>query len=199
MILVIYDMPKDQDYKEKIMGYNNHSSLLQLFNSRRTPEMRAEWDDGKLFEHVILRAFQLESAEVTYPYGVYFHKEQIEQIDGAMRIGDLYMLVECKDYTDEKIKIEPLAKFRNQLLRRHASVFGMFFSNTNYTAPTEDLVKFMSPQMIILWTGDEIEYCLRKECFIDAFKLKYKMAVEQCEYNFKCDVVSIREEVNDEQ
>jgi len=44
------------------------------------------WDSGKAFEYLVLRAFQLDGAEVTWPYEVsLFGEEVIEQIDGAVR------------------------------------------------------------------------------------------------------------------
>ena len=61
----------------------------------------------------------------------------IEQIDGAVHVDELHALVECKDYGKSNIKVEPLAKMRNQLARRRASVFGMFFSATDYTTPAQ--------------------------------------------------------------
>ena len=138
-------------------------------------------------EYTILRAFELEKeGYVTYPYSVYdrITRLELEQIDGAVHVDGLYALVECKDYTDIKIDIEPLAKMRNQLARRHSSIFGMFFSSTDLTVPAQMLVRFMAPQLIILWSKDDICYCMENECFVSCMKEKYRMAVEQCEYDF---------------
>ena len=89
-----------------------------------------------------------------------------------------------KDYRDMNINIEPLAKLRNQLARRHSAIFGMFFSMTDYTAPAQMLIQFMAPQLIILWTREDLDYCFHHEiCFTKAMLLKYKMAIEKCEYN----------------
>lgn len=190
-------MATEHEYINKIKGYQDYDSLLTLWNQKREDKIDPnEWASGKLFEYIILRAFELEGAEVTYPYFVYYHEEIVEQIDGAIRIGNQVMLVECKDYSDNrKINIDPLAKLRNQLLRRHASVFGMFFSASGYTEPVEDLVKFMGPQMIILWTMEDIDYCMENHCFVNCFYAKYKYAVEQCEYNFKFGAFEMMEEL----
>lgn len=145
------------------------------------------WAKGKLLEHVVLRAFELEIPDsVTYPFS---NREEsnkkiieVEQIDGAIHVDGFHALIECKDFTKNKINVEPLAKLRNQLARRHSAVFGIFFTSTDCTDSAEYLVKFMAPQLIILWYLEDIEYCLLHECFIDCMKYKYKMAVEKCEY-----------------
>lgn len=189
-------MPTDSEYKDKIKSYKDHQSLLKLWKQKKQGAIDSlEWADGRLFEYIILRAFEIEGADVTYPYKVYFHEELVEQIDGAIRIDDHYILVESKDYTKDKINIDPLAKLRNQLLRRHASVMGMFFSASGYTEPIEDLVKFMSPQMILLWNIDDIDYCMEHKKFVECFYEKYKYAVEQCEYNYRYGVAERMKEV----
>jgi len=71
---------------------------------------------------------------------------------------------------------------RNQLARRHASVFGMFFSAIELTTPAQIQVKFMAPQLIIIWMKEDIDYCVRNKSFISCMKEKYRQAVENCEY-----------------
>lgn len=149
------------------------------------------WKKGKVLEYVALRAFEIEREGcVTYPYDVYYtvcsgyENKPIEQIDGAVHVDELYALVECKDYVDDKINVEPLAKLRNQLARRHSNLFGIFFSATDLTPPAEILVGHMAPQLIILWSKEDIEFCLYNGCFIPCLKIKYKMAVEACVYNY---------------
>ena len=106
----------------------------------------------------------------------------MEQIDGAISYGGLYSLVEFKDYSDKKIALEPLAKMRNLLERRHGNVFGMFFSSTDYTIPAIAQAQFMAPRIIILWTFKDMNYCIRNRSFIKCMKWKYARAIEQCEY-----------------
>lgn len=179
-------MSKESEYKDAIKSYDNHDALLRLWKQKKKGEIDGtKWPEGKLFEYIMLRAFELEGAEITYPYTVNFHEDVVEQIDGAIKIDSHYILVECKDYSKEKINIDPIAKLRNQLLRRHSSVFGMFFSASGYTDPVEDLIKFMAPQMIILWNIDDIDYCMEYGKFVDCFYWKYKYAVERCEYNIR--------------
>jgi len=99
-------------------------------------------------------------------------------------VDEMHALVECKDYGEEKINIDPLAKLRNQLARRHSNAFGMFFSATEFTEPAEILVGHMAPQLIILWSKEDIEFCLLNGCFIPCMKEKYKQGLEICEYNY---------------
>lgn len=182
---------KANRYERAILQKKDSLSLLKLWEEHAEKEFDIEfWKKGKLLEYLVLRAFELEREGcVTYPFEVDApvlteNKKPIEQIDGAIHVDGLYALVECKDYSSRKISIEPLAKMRNQLARRHSSVFGMFFSATEYTAPAEILVGYMAPQLIILWTKDDIECCLKNACFIQCMKEKYRRAVENCEYNY---------------
>lgn len=183
-------MEKAEEYELEIRKMDRFT-LYQLWKDHTEKKFdESFWKKGKVLEYVVLRAFELEKDGcVTYPYDVYASKDAeynkpIEQIDGAVHVDELYALIECKDYTGEKINIEPLAKMRNQLARRHSSIFGVFFSATEYTSPAEILVGYMAPQLIILWTKQDIEFCLKNGCFISCMKEKYKKAVENCEYNY---------------
>ena len=69
------------------------------------------------------------------------------------------------------------------LARRHGNVFGMFFSSTPFTTPAQIQVQFMAPQIIILWGFEDMDYCMRNECFIDCMEWKYQQAIERCEYH----------------
>ena len=76
-----------------------------------------EWVAGRAFEHLVLRMVQLDGAEVTWPFSVKLYEEEVEQIDGAVYWNGMACLVECKDQ-NALIAFEPVAKLRNQLLRR---------------------------------------------------------------------------------
>lgn len=165
--------------------------LIRLWKDHSKDEFDDSfWKKGKVLEYVALRAFEIERKGcVTYPYEVYYmacegYEKPIEQIDGAVHVDDLYALVECKDYEDDNINVEPLAKLRNQLTRRHSNLFGIFFSATDFTTPAEILVGHMAPQLIILWSKEDFEFCLKNGCFIPCLKTKYKVAVEACVYNY---------------
>ncbi|MDE5872223.1 MAG: restriction endonuclease, partial [Muribaculaceae bacterium] len=121
---------------------------------------------------------------VRYPnFGENGSRQVLEQIDGVICCNRLYAIVEFKDYTSDSISVEPLAKMRNMLARRHGNVFGMFFSSTPFTTPAQIQVQFMAPQIIILWGFEDMDYCMRNECFIDCMEWKYQQAIERCEYN----------------
>ncbi|BAU13917.1 hypothetical protein LEP3755_44600 [Leptolyngbya sp. NIES-3755] len=101
------------EYEQRITqyGWDELSTLWNQIRSGDTPD----WDSGKAMEYLILRAFQLEEAEVVYPYSVVIEEEELEQIDSAIYSDGLACLVECKDLA-QRVNIEPLAKMRNQLL-----------------------------------------------------------------------------------
>jgi hypothetical protein len=69
-----------------------------------------EWAPGKALEHLILRAFQLDGANVSWPYRVALQGQEIEQIDGAVFCEGISCLIECKD-TASPVNIEPIASF----------------------------------------------------------------------------------------
>jgi hypothetical protein len=137
------------------------------------------WDAGKAFEYLVLRAFQLDGADVRYSYSVKLFGEEIEQVDGVVYVAGLACLIESKDFADKvNVDITPIAKLRNQLLRRPASTIGLVFSRTGFTDPARHLSYFSLPQTILLWTGDEIKYALEQEEICELLVLKYRGCVE---------------------
>ncbi|WP_019500140.1 restriction endonuclease [Pseudanabaena sp. PCC 6802] len=166
-----------EEYKIRIKGYQ-WSDLLELWHqilSRKTPD----WDTGKALEYFILRAFELEGAEVVYPYSIYQGGEQIEQIDGVIYISGLACIVECKDYAPSApISIEPIAKLRNQILRRPTGVMGSIFSTSGFTDSAITLAQFMLPQAILLWEGDDINYAVQSKLLCQSFLQKYRYCIE---------------------
>lgn len=156
----------------------NHKGLLRLWTqikNRRTPG----WPDGKAFEYLILRAFEIEGAEVRYAFPVRDSNIGInEELDGVVYLKDLTAIIECKDVGSPK-NFEPIAKLRSQLARRPSCTVGMVFSRSGYTDPAIKLAYFLSPQTILMWEGEEIELALRREKMIAAAKLKNRTAVER--------------------
>jgi hypothetical protein len=183
-------MTKAERYQAQIQACNKRQLRTLWHKKQRGTLDTAFWKKGKFLEYAILRAFELDGAKVTYPYSVKENGKVVEQIDGAIRIGDLYALVECKD-SDETAAIDtaPIAKLRGILAKRHASVFGMMFSMSNYTDAAEINIKHIHPSMIILWGRGEIEHCMENGCIMDFFVQKYKSAVERCEYNDPCGLI----------
>ncbi len=170
-------MPNRQEYEAMIQRLDWHGlrALWELIKNGNTPG----WDGGKAFEYLVLQAFHLDDAVVRWPYGVslYGQTEIVEEIDGSIRVGGLYSLVESKD-EDGNIAIAPIAKLRNQLLRRPAGTFGMVFSSHGFTEPAIQLAHFALPQSILLWTGDQVEYALGHENICELCEMKYRMCVD---------------------
>ncbi|MFN9817569.1 MAG: ParA family protein, partial [Pseudanabaena sp.] len=54
---------------------------------------------------------------------------------GGVGKTTLTVNVESKDFADKKVDIAPIAKLRNQLLRRPTATVGLVFSRTGFTDP----------------------------------------------------------------
>jgi hypothetical protein len=103
------------------------------------------WEPGKAFEYLVLRAFQLDGAVVTWPYRVSLFDQEVEQIDGAVHCASLPCLVESKDLA-VNVSFEPIAKLRSQLLRRPSGVLGLMFSSKGFTVPARLLAQLALPR-----------------------------------------------------
>jgi len=162
-------------YEEKISRYrwNRLLSLWASIKKENTPG----WEPGKAFEYLVLRAFELEGAEVRWPYTVIIGEDDVEQIDGAVYSDGLSCLVECKDSV-KRTNVEPIAKLRNQLLRRPGTALGIVFSRSGFTDSAATLARFTAPQTIILWDGAEVAYALQKKCMRRALVAKYRYCIE---------------------
>jgi Restriction endonuclease len=159
----------------QLLQWEDLRSLWEKIEQRNTPG----WDAEKAFEYLVLRAFQLNGAEVRYSYGVQLFGEEVEQVDGAVYCSGLSCLVESKDFADTvNVDIAPIAKLRNQLLRRPASTIGLVFSRTGFTDPARHLSYFSLPQTILLWNGDEIKYALEQESICELLVFKYRKCIE---------------------
>jgi hypothetical protein len=156
-------------------GWNDLRNLWERIAARQTGP---EWDRGKAFEYLVLRAFQLDQAEVRWPYSVTLGGKVVEQIDGAVHVKGLSFLVESKDYDTEPVDIEPIAKLRNQIGRRPLGTLGVIFSRTDFTDPARLLLQYTSPQSILLWSGPELKYALDRERIGGLLVLKHRHCVE---------------------
>ncbi|KRB42044.1 restriction endonuclease [Phenylobacterium sp. Root700] len=145
------------DYVKKVrrLNWDGLEALWTKIQERNTKG----WAAGKAFEHLILRAFELSDVDVTWPYDVKLADQIVEQIDGMVQRDGLAALIEAKDY-DANLNVEPLAKLRNQLLRRPSGVVGCAFSSKGFTDPAKTLAQYMSPQAILLWQQPEIGHLL---------------------------------------
>lgn len=148
-------------------------SLWEAIKRRDTPD----WNAGKALEYLILRAFQLEDAEVRYPFNVYVSGTQLEQIDGVVYSDALSCMIECKD-SDKAENIEPISKLRNQLARRPPQTIGLVFSRSGFTDAAITLAQYVSLQTILLWNGDEIEFALQHRVMRMGLLAKFRACVE---------------------
>lgn len=182
-------MARAHDYEERIqrIDLNGLRALWDQIVTGDTPE----WPDGKAFEYLTLRAFQLHGADVRWPFSVKINKEVVEQLDGTIYAGGLSCLVECKDSAEPK-NIEVISKLRNQLLRRHGAAIGLVFSRNGYTGPALTLAQFVAPQTILLWNGEEIAYCLEKGTIVEALIRKYRRHIEQgiADYDIRTEEIA---------
>jgi hypothetical protein len=137
-----------------------------------------QWPPGKAFEHIVLRAFEIErTARVIWPFTVPLQGKVIEQIDGAVYVEGLPCLIETKDY-DDPLNIEPIAKLRNQLMRRPSGTMGLVFTMSNFTDPAKSLTRLMNPLSILLWDYHELRYGIENQVMCRGLVTKFMYAVE---------------------
>jgi hypothetical protein len=67
---------------------------------------------------------------------------------------------------------------RNQLLRRPAGTVGLLFSSKGFTDPAIQLAHFTLPQAVLLWSGEEIEYCLDQKKIVEFCERKFRGCVD---------------------
>ena len=90
-------MPTSTEYEAAIRNLK-WPGLQRLWADITSGTVDPWWPKGKDFEYLIVRMFELDKAQVTWPYPVYlFGGKAKEQIDGAVRFGGLHWLVESKD------------------------------------------------------------------------------------------------------
>lgn len=142
------------------------------------------WPPGRALEHLVIRAFELDGAVVKRPFTVELDGAPIEEIDGAVYSGGLHCLVECKDWR-EPLRVDALAKLRNQLLRRPAGTVGLMFSSSGYRESAITLARFSGQQPMLLWYPPEITEMLEAQNPCALLLLKYRVCVEEGkpEYN----------------
>lgn len=156
-----------------------HNKTSAPSSKKPVPQLTSPWAEGKLFEYMLIRAFQLEGAEVRWPYSVTLKAISgvAEQLDGAIYINDRVFLVESKDYGDS-VPIEALAKLRYRLERRPPSVMGIVFSASGFSLPTEAFAQFSSPLNVLLWNGSDIDAALPHHLMTAGLTEKYLHACE---------------------
>lgn len=117
-------MPTSEEYQAEIRRLK-WPGIKALWGHVIAGKVDKWWEEGKAFEYLVVRMFELDMADVTWPYTVHlFDGTANEQIDGVARFGGLHWVIESKD-ENENIAIDPIAKLRNQLLRRPWGTVGL--------------------------------------------------------------------------
>src|SRR5262249_21780538 len=101
----------------------------------------------------------------------------VEQIDGFIHIGRFSCIVESK-HTATPVAIAPIAKMRNQLLRRHSGAIGLVFSYAGFTDAAVIMSRYIDPQAILLCTGLEMARANADRKIVDYMEFKYRICVE---------------------
>ena len=169
-------MPTDAEYESMIQQFDNWKKLRAFWRRIQQGDTPG-WAAGKPFEYLVLQAFNLDGGAVRWPYPVEIENEVVEQIDGFVHIGRFSCVVESK-HTEKAVAIAPLAKMRNQLLRRHSGAIGLVFSFSGFTTAAVILARYIAPQAILLWTGLEIEQALDDNKILVHLEYKYRRCVE---------------------
>lgn len=172
---------KEMEARVRTLNWTDLLALYEGVEAGDTPG----WPRGRAFEYLVLRCFELDGARVTYPFRVTEQGETLEEIDGAFQIDGRAYLVETKD-REAGVQIAPIAKLRNQLLRRPAGVVGIVFARSGFTAPARTLASYCAPQAVLLWEGAELKWLLeravetgRSGIFIGALDRKVSAYVER--------------------
>jgi hypothetical protein len=169
-------MPTDAEYEAMIRHYDDWDKLRTLWEAVRSRDTPG-WAAGKAFEYLVLQAFHLDGGVVRWPYSVEIENEVVEQIDGFVHIGRFSCIVESK-HTATPVAIAPIAKMRNQLLRRHSGAIGLVFSYAGFTEAAVILTRYIAPQAILLWTGSEMDRVIADKKISDYLEFKYRICVE---------------------
>ena len=178
-------MPTEEENANRIRKFARNR-LLKLW-AQITARDAQDWGSGKALEYLVLRAFQVEGAAVTWPFDVKAEGKTIEQIDGVIFSDSISSLVECKDYAIP-VNFEPIAKLKQQLSRRPPGTIGCCFAKNGFTQEALILTERSTPQNVLLWHGDEIEFALRTKCFRRGLIRKYRMCVEKALPDFKINL-----------
>lgn len=177
-------MTTNTDYETKIASHQ-HDELLTLWEKVKAGATQTEgWDAGRAFEYLVVRAFEVEGAQVRYPYSIRENGLEIEQIDGVVYVESLACLLECKD-RGKNVNYDAIAKLSEQLERRPVSVVGAVLSTSDFTdAALKNLRTRTSLRPIFLWYADEIEVALRRQWMRRGLLAKYRYYVETTEPHY---------------
>ena len=173
-------MATEQEYEEAIAAYDA-AQLVQLWEEVQHQQEDAFWEDGKAFEYLIIRAFEIEGAHVRWPYSVRFGAHVVEQIDGVVHFEHFSCIVEAKSrgLPHDPINGDAIGKLHYILARRPSVTLGSVFTRTTFTQPAVMMAIMTAPQRVLLWNGMEIDYCLRYGGMLLTLREKFRFLVEE--------------------
>lgn len=135
------------------------------------------WPPGRALEYLVLRAFQLEGAKVTWPYEVRHRDVLLEQVDGAVYCDGLTCLIETKAYA-QPLDYLPVSRMKARLLRRPRTVLGAVFTLEGFTEAFVLLAETLPPPDVLLWSGKDIAWALRRRAMRTGLRRKHRYAIE---------------------
>lgn len=172
----VTDEGRGGEYQRRVLALG-HEGLLELWQGLRAGVSPPEWPAGVLLEYLLLRAFQLEGAEVTWPYRVYQARVLLEQIDGIIYFDGVSCLVESKDVT-RTVDALAIVKLKSQLLRRPRTTIGAVFNTGTFSPTALSLLRMLPPPDVLLWEGEEIDFALQGQRLLEGMRRKLRHAVE---------------------
>ncbi len=170
------DEDRSGEYQRRVLALE-HEDLVKLWSGLRVGVTPADWPPGVLLEYLLLRAFQLEGAEVIWPYRVYLEGVLVEQIDGVLYFDGLSCLVEFKDVT-RPVDSVAIVKLKSQLQRRPRTTIGALFNTGKFSEAAFMLLRMLPPPDVLLWSGTEIDQALRGRHLLEGMRKKLRYAVE---------------------
>ena len=133
------------------------------------------------FEYLIIRAFELEGAEVSYPFMAqpFSDSRILEEIDGAIYLPGISAIVESKCFDQRKVNADQIGQLRNKLINRPSYGIGCFFARTGYQENAIKQAQLASPQCILLWDGEEIKKAFITQTLIEVLQQKNRTYFEE--------------------
>ncbi|MFP2905690.1 restriction endonuclease [Pyxidicoccus sp. 3LFB2] len=164
-------------YREQVLALDR-AGVYRMWQVVHAGDNLVGWPPGKALEYLILREFQLEGAEVTWPYEVRRNGLLLEQVDGAVYFDGLSCLVEAKDWRTP-VDFSVVAKMKTQLLRRPAMTLGAVFLSGTFSDAATSLAQLLPPPNVQLWNGDDLAWAMERGALREGLKRKLRHAIEQ--------------------
>jgi hypothetical protein len=168
---------RSADYRERVLALDN-AGVYRTWQVVLRGDNLVGWPPGRALEYLILRAFELEGAKVTWPYEVRRNGVLLEQIDGAVHFDGLACLVEAKAWK-KRLDYSVIAKMKAQLLRRPMLTLGAVFQVGDFSEAAVNLTHLLPPPNVLLWPGADVDWALRRRALREGMKLKLRHAIEQ--------------------